>query len=80
VGEVGVAENRPQTEVYVVRVVSESPDEDQRRQQFLEGGVTYDTLIIAMFEHQRYLERTYRQLEEEMQVKWNRPPFDGLEY
>lgn len=73
-GQVGVAANTPHTVVYVVRLVSESPDEEQRRRQFVEGGLTGDMGFLARVELQSFLNQWHRELEKEMQVKWSRPP------
>ena len=55
-GEVGVAVNTPRTVAYVVRIVSESPSEEQRRTQFVEGGLTGDMGFLARVELQGFLE------------------------
>lgn len=73
-GEVGVAVNTPQTVAYVIRLVSESPQEEQRRTQFVEGGLTGDMGFLARVELQGFLNQWHRDLEKEMQVKWHRPP------
>lgn len=73
-GDTGVAVNQPQTIVYVVRIVKEFRDEDQRRKEFLEsmgrGG------MFAMYPHmatvQEIMEDWYKDLEKEMAVKWQR--------
>ena len=46
-GKIGVAANAPQTVVYVVRVAAESPDEELRRKQFVEGGLTGEIAFIG---------------------------------
>lgn len=73
-GEVGTAANAPQTVVYVVRVAAESPDEELRRKQFLEGGLTNEMGFLARVELQTFLSQWYRDLDKEMQLKWIRPP------
>lgn len=73
-GEVGVAVNTPHTVAYVVRLASESPPEEQRRTQFVEGGLTGDTGFLARVELQGFLNQWHRDLDKEMQVKWSRPP------
>jgi len=73
-GEVGVAVNTPHTVAYVVRLASESPPEEQRRTQFVEGGLTGDMGFLARVELQGFLSQWHRDLEKEMQVKWSRPP------
>jgi hypothetical protein len=74
VGQTGVAVNAPETVVYVVRVVGESPDEEQRRQQFITSGMTFDTFYVAMAERQQFLEQWFEGLEQEMRVDWKRQP------
>jgi len=69
-----VAVNTPQTVAYVIRLVSESPQEEQRRTQFVEGGLTGDMGFLARVELQGFLNQWHRDLEKEMQVKWHRPP------
>lgn len=73
-GEIGVAVNGPQTVVYLVRVASESPDEETRRQQFAEGGLTGEINFLARVELQTFFNQWYRDVEREMEVRWNRPP------
>lgn len=73
-GETGVAVNRPQTVVYVVRIASETPDEAKRRQDFLEAGVTRPVTDLAGMDRYLILEDWMAELEKEMKVKWNRPP------
>ena len=46
-GQVGTAANAPQTVVYVVRMAAESPDEELRRKQFIEGGLTGEIGFLA---------------------------------
>ena len=73
-GEVGVAANAPHTVVYVVRIVAESPDEETRRQRFVDGGLTGEMNFLARVELQTFFNQWYRDVEQEMQVQWNRPP------
>ena len=73
-GEVGTAANAPQTVVYVVRLAAESPDEELRRKQFIEGGLTGEISFLARVELQTFLSQWYRDLEKEMELHWNRPP------
>ena len=79
---VGVAVNRPQSMTYVVRLVSESPPEEQRRKQFLETGIATETVYMAMMDRYQLVTQWYRELEKEMQFKWNRPPqeFQSADY
>jgi len=73
-GEIGVAANGPQTVVYVVRIASESPDEETRRQLFADGGLTNEMNFLARVELQTYFSQWYRDLEQEMDLHWKRPP------
>ena len=73
-GQIGTAANAPQTTVYVVRLASESPDEDARRKQFIEGGLTGEMGFLARVELQTFLSQWYRDLGKEMDVHWVRPP------
>lgn len=80
-GETGVAPNQAHTQVYVVRVISEQPDEKQLRAEFLEGGWSFfDNRNPMMAVMQSELMQTamdwYRGVEERYQVKWQRPPFN----
>lgn len=72
--QVGVAINRPKTVVYVVRLVSDSPPEEQRRQQFLDTGITYETFYMGAMDRQQILEQWYLDLDKEMGLQWTRPP------
>jgi hypothetical protein len=74
-GHIGTAANAPQTVVYVVRVAAESPDEDVRRKQFIEGGMTGEISFLARVELQTFLSQWYRDLAKEMELHWNRPPY-----
>ncbi len=72
VGEIGVAVNHPQSVVYVVRVLSESPTLEARRQEFLESHLNFQTYHVAMSEAEQVFADWYRDLEKEYGVKWNR--------
>jgi hypothetical protein len=80
-GEIGVAADQPHKRVYVIRLISQTPDEDILRQMFLTRGVT-DRNVSQQYNEERlrtlgaWLDNV---LDKEMQVKWNRPPqrYDG---
>jgi hypothetical protein len=74
VGQSGVAINQPETIVYVVRVASEQPGEDELRQRFLEGGRSFEAQQIANVEGGQQLRQWYEGLDEAHGVTWNRPP------
>jgi hypothetical protein len=73
-GEIGIAANAPQTVVYIVRIAAESPDEETRRKQFIDGGLTGEISFLARVELQTFLSQWYRDLDKEMELHWNRPP------
>lgn len=70
-GETGVAVNQPETHVYVVHILSESPSEEIRRETFLISGITPDVQGMAMGEFATLWQSWYADLEREMQVEWN---------
>lgn len=75
-GEVGVAADQPQKRVYVIRVVSQTPDEDILRQMFLTKGVS-DRNVSQQYNSERLATLASwmtNVLEKEMQLKWNRTP------
>ena len=69
-GETDVAVNQPQTVVYVVRIASEFPNEALLKEQFLAAGVTPEVSQIAFVEIEDVWQDWYRDLEEELQVRW----------
>jgi hypothetical protein len=66
--------NRPKTFVYLVRPISYSPSEDQRREQFLESGLTPPVYVQADQDRREVYTRWYEQVKEEMEVAWQRTP------
>ncbi|MBC8355169.1 MAG: hypothetical protein H8E66_24605 [Planctomycetes bacterium] len=69
-GEVGVAVDQPQAVVYVVRVAAETPSEEMLKEQFLASGVTPEMSQIAFVEIEDVWQDWYKDLQEEMSVKW----------
>jgi hypothetical protein len=74
VGETGVAINEPQNKVYVVRIMSETPTEDELKKQFLESGRSFEIQQVAFMESQRFFRDWYQGLESQLGVKWQRSP------
>jgi len=74
VNQAGTAVNAPHSIVYVVRVVRETPDEDTRRERFIETGVGMDTYYMAIMDSQKRLFDWFKQLETDYKVDWQRPP------
>jgi hypothetical protein len=73
VGGVGTAENQPQSFVYVVRVTSTAPGEEELRRQFLQSGNSYEIQQIAGVEGQRAVREWFEGLEKSLGVKWEQP-------
>ncbi|MDA1052484.1 MAG: hypothetical protein O3C40_18665 [Planctomycetota bacterium] len=69
-GEVGVAVDQPQAMVYVVRIAAETPSEEILKEQFLASGVTPEMSQIAYSEIEDVWQDWYKDLEQEMNVKW----------
>jgi len=73
----GAAPNQPHTRVYVVRVLSEQPDEERLRSQFLDSGYNQFVIMLAQSEALQTSVEWYRGIEKQYQVKWQRPPDEG---
>jgi hypothetical protein len=75
-GEIGVAADAPHKRVYVIRLISQTPDEEILRQMFLTKGVS-DRNVSQQYNSERlqtldtWLSNV---VNEEMQLKWNRQP------
>jgi len=79
VGQAGPAINRTQSVVYVVQVLTEEPDATTRQKDFFDtldvnGGSDPQLLRIAEIERRELQRNWYIQIEEELDVVWNRPP------
>ena len=70
-GEVGVAVDQPEAIVYVVRIAAETPSDEMLKEQFLSSGVTPEMSQIAFVEIEDVWQDWYKNLEQEMNVKWN---------
>jgi hypothetical protein len=75
-GEMGVAPNDAHSKVYLVKVLSQEPDEQNLRNQFLESGSTPQVAMVAREDMSQTFMDMYRGLEDRYQVKWQRPPFN----
>jgi hypothetical protein len=73
VGEVGKAWNRPQSKVYLVRVVELQPPVEQLRESFFRQAEP-NYLTAGQFDLGEMGMRWMRSLEEEAGLKWNRAP------
>ncbi|MFV1965014.1 MAG: hypothetical protein ACC628_06295 [Pirellulaceae bacterium] len=74
VGEAGVAVNQPETIVYVVRILSDAPGDEELKKRFLESGSSFEVKHIASADGQGFVRRWYEDLQKEMDVEWQRPP------
>ena len=72
----GVATNQPQTVVYVVHLLSQSPAEESLRDQFLATGVPPEVAYIAYMENVTRVRDWYEGVEKEYGVVWSRPTTD----
>jgi hypothetical protein len=73
-GEVGVTYDQPHKHVFVVRMVSQTPEEDVLRRMFLVQGLN-NQAVMQQIRNARMLElnQWLANVQDEMQVKWNRP-------
>ena len=69
-GEVGVAIDQPEAMVYVVRIAAETPSDEMLKEQFLASGITPEMSQIAFVEIEDVWQDWYKDLEQEMKVKW----------
>ena len=76
-GETGVAPNQPHSRVYVIRVISQEPDDARLQALFAESGANQQILMLAGGERQYTFMQSLRGIEDQYQVKWQRPPNDG---
>ena len=73
-GEAGVAVNEPRDTVFVVRLLNQTPNEDERRQNFLRSGVTFDTFHMAYSERQQLVQDWYEEIQRQYNIQWKRTP------
>ena len=71
--ECGIAKNAPETLVYAVRVVEESPSINVRRQMFLMTGQSQEVTSMAINEQMSTATDWIVDVEAEMKVVWKRP-------
>jgi hypothetical protein len=72
-GQTGIAPNQSQRIVYVVRVVNQEPEESVLREQFLESGGDFQSIIVARGELSRTSYEWFQGLEKEMGLVKHRP-------
>jgi hypothetical protein len=75
-GETGAAPNQSHAKVYVVKVLTQDPEEEKLREQFLESGYNQMVLLLAQGEAVQTSVDWYRGIADRYQVKWQRPPRD----
>ena len=74
--ETGVSPNQAHSRVYVVKAVSQEPDDERLRSQFAEMGYNQLILMLAGGERQFTFMQSIRGIEDQYNVKWQRPPHD----
>ena len=74
VGQVGVAVNEPETFVYVVRLDSEEPTDEQRREAFFAAGLTPEVNYLVQTQQADIIRDWYTGLETDYHVTWKRDP------
>jgi hypothetical protein len=75
-GQTGAAPNQSHAKVYVVRVITQDPEEDRLREQFLESGYNQMVLMLAQGDALQTSVDWYRGVADDYHVKWERPPTD----
>ncbi len=78
-GENGLAPNQAHSTVYLVRLVSQQPEEATLRNEFMERGMTMEVMLVARDDMLQTFAEWYRGVEERYQLKWNRPPLNQRE-
>jgi len=74
-GDTGVAVNAPESVVYVVRIVDQSPTDKELRERFFRSRPnTSDIQSIGQGERYALMADWYRGLAKEMDVQWKREP------
>ena len=71
-GETGVAPNNSKSRVYVVRVLSQEPDDEKLQQQFIDSGYNQLVLMLAQSETMYTSVQWWRGIEDQYQVQWQR--------
>ena len=71
-GLVGVAVNQPESFVYVVRVDSEEPNDEVRRDEFFKSGMTMEVLELVRGDQQMIYTDWISSLVKENQISWKR--------
>ena len=65
-----MAFNQPQNTAFVVRVLTETPDEETLRSRFLASGVTFEVRHIADSDSAELGQAWYKDLDREFGVEW----------
>ena len=71
-GHVGVAVNQPESFVYVVRVETEEPSDEIRRDEFFKSGMTMEVLDLVRGDQQVIYADWIRSLVKDNQLSWKR--------
>jgi len=72
--QTGVAPNQAHSKVYVVRVTTQNPGDDELRSRFLESG--YNQLVLSLAQGQAVYTWIdwFRELADQYHVQWQRLP------
>jgi len=73
-GESGKAVNQPETMVYVIRIISDAPAEEELKRQFLASGRSPDIQQVALNEGRTFISRWIDDVEKALGVQWHRTP------
>ena len=73
-GEFGVTINYPEKMVYVVYMKAVSGSQDELQELFLNQGLNMPVLFMARQDHMRIATEWYQNLEESVDLQWERPP------
>jgi hypothetical protein len=74
VGQAGFAVNQPETIVYVVRIVSDAPGDEELRARFLQSGSSFEVQRIASADGQNFVREWFEDVEKDTDVEWLREP------
>ena len=78
-GQTGAAPNQAHSKVYVVKALSQEPDDDRLRSLFLDSGYNQLVLMLAQMDAGQTSYEWYRGIAKQYNVKWQRPPQEPMQ-